>query len=166
MSKNLKNLTMAFAVAAAPAEPAAPAAGKTGRVGKPVATRNTDSPLIAKAPKAAKAKTDRDPNSLLSNNFRLFSVVGTTTFKGSSKIWFANETATKVKNMIKQGHTDVDFVTLPQPMTKSAALEYLAANPSFLPVDRSLAAELVTQKTEKLTVALKRQAHTQNSDVQ
>lgn len=165
MSKNLKNLTMAFAVASAPAESAA----VTGKVGKPVATRNTDSPRIAKtvkAPKAVKAKTDRDPNSLLTNNFRLFAVVGTTTFKGSSKIWFANETATKVKNMVKQGHTNIEFVSLPQPMTKSAALEYLAANPTLLPVDQSLAAELVIQKTEKLTAALKRQAHTQNSDVQ
>lgn len=205
--KNLKNLTMAFAVAtsaeptqsapetpavtigkvtkaskplvtrnaisaeptqSAPETPATPAV-TLGKVIKPLVTRNASSPRLTPTPKAVKpvtspASTDRDVNSLLSNNFRLFAVVGTTTFKGSTKIWFANETATKVKNMVKQGHEAIEFITLPNPMTKTDALKYLTANPSQLSVDQSLATELVIQKTQKLTSAFKRQAHAEVAD--
>jgi hypothetical protein len=89
----------------------------------------------------------------LSNNFRKFSVVGTTMLKGTQKIWFANETAVKVKNMIKQGHTDVNYVSLPQPMTKTDALAYLKANPTLV------SADLVDEKSTRLTTVLKSQAH-------
>lgn len=186
MSKmNLKKMTMAFAVAAGTPEvttaPTAPAA-KPAKAAKPIAAPNTESPRIEKkaktvkiekikiektkapkAPKAEKTKApkavkERDPNSLLSNNFRLYTAVGTTTFKGVTKIWFANETATRVKNMMKGGHVNVEYATLPKPMTKAEALEYLADNPGLLPVEETLAAELVTQKSEKLTNALRRQA--------
>ena len=199
--KNLKNLTMAFAVATATEPPQTttvsatapkvnkaptplvtlnatsakstqsvpPTVAAVGKVIKPLVTRNATSPRLTTTPKAVKpvtspASTDRDVNSLLSNNFRLFAVVGTTTFKGSTKIWFANETATKVKNMVKQGHEAIEFITLPNPMTKTDALKYLTANPSQLSVDQSLATELVIQKTQKLTSAFKRQAHAEVAD--
>jgi len=111
-------------------------------------------PEVVKTPVAKKVlaptvKKDRDLNTLLSNNFRTFQVVGTTQFKGSQKIWFANETATKIKNMEKQGHTDSNFIHLPKPMTKEQALAYLAENPTLLPQF------LVSEKQERLTAALK-----------
>lgn len=198
-TKNLKNLTMAFAVATAteplqtttasatapkvnkapkplvmhnatsakPTQSVPPTVAAAGKVTKPLVTRNATSPRLTTTPKApatvksvtTPASTGRDANSLLSNNFRLFAVVGTTTFKGSTKIWFANEIATKVKNMEKQGHVDIEFISLPNSMTKADALKYLAANPGQLSVDKSLATELVIQKTQKLTSAFKRQAH-------
>ena len=175
MSKmNLKKLTMSFATAAAvpaPAQPEtatdaaalvsqkiaqmkeakAPKAAKTTKSAKaPVQVKPevVKTPVAKKAPAPA-AKKERDPNTLLSNNFRTFQVVGTTQFKGSQKIWFANETATKVKNMEKQGHTDINFINLPQPMTKEQVLAYLAENPTLLPQ------ELVAEKQERLTAALR-----------
>ena len=104
---------------------------------------------VAKKVLATAVKKDRDLNTLLSNNFRTFRVVGTTQFKGSQKIWFANETATKIKNMEKQGHTDSNFIHLPKSMTKEQALAYLAENPTLLPQ------YLVSEKQERLTAALK-----------
>lgn len=148
--KNLKNITMAFAVAAnlAPTDPIADVKNiVTKKVNKLTESKATN------ATKAAKPSVGRDPNSLLSNNFRKFSVVGTTMLKGTQKIWFANETAVKVKNMIKQGHTDVNYVSLPQPMTKTDALAYLKANPTLV------SADLVDEKSTRLTTVLKSQAH-------
>ena len=104
---------------------------------------------VAKKVLATAVKKDRDLNTLLSNNFRTFQVVGTTQFKGSQKIWFANETATKIENMEKQGHTDSNFIHLPKSMTKEQALAYLAENPTLLPQ------YLVSEKQERLTAALK-----------
>ena len=148
MSKmNLRKMTMAFAAPAAQPAPDAVAEVKN------IVTKQVNKMVKPVAPKATKAKAQRDPNSLLTNNFRKFSVVGTTNFKGSQKIWFANETAVKVKNMIKQGHADVNYITLPQPMTKSEVLDYLKANPTLLPQ------ELVDEKSNRLTTALKGQAH-------
>lgn len=174
---NLKKLTMSFATAAVVPAPVtdqpetmpdaaalvsqkisqmkeakAPKAAKTDKTTKTAKAPVRVKPEVVKTPVAKKApapaaKKDRDPNTLLSNNFRTFQVVGTTQFKGSQKIWFANETATKVKNMEKQGHTDIYFINLPQPMTKEQVLVYLAENPTFLPQ------ELVTEKQERLTVA-------------
>jgi len=66
--------------------------------------------------------------------------------------------------MVKQGHVEIEFITLPNPMTKTDALKYLTANPSQLSVDKSLATELVIQKTQKLTSAFKRQAHAEVAD--
>ena len=177
MSKmNIKKLTMSFATAAAvpaPAQPEttpdaaalvsqkiaqmkeakAPKAAKTANAAKApvqVLPEVVKTPVAKKAPAPAPAaKKERDPNTLLSNNFRTFQVVGTTQFKGSQKIWFANETATKVKNMEKQGHTDIDFINLPQPMTKEQVLAYLAENPKLLPQ------EVVAEKQERLTAALR-----------
>lgn len=168
MSKmNLKKLTMSFATAVvAPVAVTEPAPEDTGKANKAVKVNKAIAeikaakapvkvkPEVVKTPVAQKtptpaAKRDRDPNSLLSNNFRTFQVVGTTQFKGSQKIWFANETATKVKNMEKQGHTDINFINLPKAMTKEQVLTYLAENPVLLPQ------ELVTEKQERLTAALR-----------
>lgn len=165
MSKmNLKKLTMSFATAAvvpvAVTEPAPEAAAKAVKVNKAIAEIKAAKapvkvkPEVVKTPVAQKTPTpstkqDRDPNTLLSNNFRTYQVVGTTRFKGSLKLWFANETATRVKNMEKCGHSDMNFINLPQPMTKEQVLEYLAQNPELLPQ------ELVTEKQERLTAALR-----------
>jgi hypothetical protein len=178
MSKmNLKKLTMSFATAAVlPAPPAVEAeevnvpevnrAAVSKRIAEmktaktPVQTDpdqvKTPRTIKAKSAEPVKAKTkpERDPNSLLSNNQRTFQVVGTTMFKGVQKIWFANETATKVKNMEKQGHTEINYFSLPKAMTKAEALEHLVQHPELLPQD------LVAEKRERFMAAVRAQAHT------
>ena len=44
-----------------------------------------------------------------------FSVVGVSTLKGKTKIRFANDTM-RIKILQKNGHEDIDFVTLPHEM--------------------------------------------------
>jgi hypothetical protein len=174
---NLKKLTMSFATAAVlPAPPVVEAeevnvpevnrAAVSKRIAEmktaktPVQTDpdqvKTPRTIKAKSAEPVKAKTkpERDPNSLLSNNQRTFQVVGTTMFKGVQKIWFANETATKVKNMEKQGHTEINYFSLPKAMTKAEALEHLVQHPELLPQD------LVAEKRERFMAAVRAQAHT------
>ena len=166
---NLKKLTMSFATAAVlPAPPAVEAEEvnvpevNRAAVSKRIAEMKTaktpvqTDPDQVKTPRTIKAKTkpERDPNSLLSNNQRTFQVVGTTMFKGVQKIWFANETATKVKNMEKQGHTEINYFSLPKAMTKAEALEHLVQHPELLPQD------LVAEKRERFMAAVRAQAHT------
>lgn len=53
-----------------------------------------------------------------------FSVVGVSTLNGKTKIRFANDTM-RIKILQKNGHTDIDFITLPEPMGKREAIEHL-----------------------------------------
>lgn len=176
---NLNKLTMAFATAAQVPTPAADVDVEATRamVTQKIAeikqkkTKKTDEdaaeapaakavkePKVKAADKVKEPKTPkkektvekvRNANTELSSNFRTFQVVGTTLFKGTRKIWFANETATKVKNMEKQGHTEIDFITLPSPMTKEQTLAYLAENPGLISMD------LVMEKQERFSGAAK-----------
>jgi len=50
-----------------------------------------------------------------------FSVVGVSTLNGKTKIRFANDTM-RIKILQKNGHTDIDFITLPSEMTKAEAV--------------------------------------------
>lgn len=53
-----------------------------------------------------------------------FSVVGISTLKGKTKIRFANDTM-RIKILQKNGHEDIDFITLPHEMGKAEAINYL-----------------------------------------
>lgn len=53
-----------------------------------------------------------------------FSVVGVSTLNGKTKIRFANDTM-RIKILQKNGHTDIDFIQLPEAMTKRDAVQYL-----------------------------------------
>jgi hypothetical protein len=53
-----------------------------------------------------------------------FNVVGVSTFKGEVKVRFGNDLV-RVKLLIKQGHTDVELVSLPHTMKKPEAVRYL-----------------------------------------
>lgn len=56
-----------------------------------------------------------------------FTVCGITTdSKGNSKVRWTQDLIRRTKLFIKQGHTRVDLVDLPQPMTKLEALTYIA----------------------------------------
>ena len=56
-----------------------------------------------------------------------FSVAGVSTLNGKTKIRFANDTM-RIKILAKNGHSDVELVTLPSEMTKAEIAEYLKSS--------------------------------------
>lgn len=72
---------------------------------------------------------------------KLFKVVGISTLNGKTKVRFANDTS-RVKILVKNGHTNVELFELPEAMTKEAALAYVKANALFtIPADTDVTAE-------------------------
>lgn len=55
-----------------------------------------------------------------------FNVAGCSRHKGQLKMRFAKDIM-RSKVLIKDGHTDIDLITLPGPMTKAQAVEYLSS---------------------------------------
>lgn len=53
-----------------------------------------------------------------------FAVAGVSTLAGKTKIRFANDAA-RIKILIKNGHTDVELIDLPQEMTKGEIAQYM-----------------------------------------
>ena len=53
-----------------------------------------------------------------------FAVAGVSTLNGKTKIRFANDTM-RIKILAKNGHTDVDLVSLPNEMTKAEIAQHL-----------------------------------------
>lgn len=54
-----------------------------------------------------------------------FSVAGVSTLNGKTKIRFANDTM-RIKILAKNGHKDVELVTLPHEMTKAEIAQHLS----------------------------------------
>ena len=59
------------------------------------------------------------------SNDKLFTVAGTATHKGVTKVRFANDLVARIKILNKAGCTDINLVELPVSMTKLDALKYL-----------------------------------------
>jgi hypothetical protein len=57
---------------------------------------------------------------------KLFTVAGTATHNGTTKVRFANDLVARIKILVKAGATDINLMELPQPMTKLQALKYLS----------------------------------------
>lgn len=55
-----------------------------------------------------------------------FAVAGVSTLAGKTKIRFANDAA-RIKILIKNGHTDVELIDLPQEMTKAEIAQHMMA---------------------------------------
>jgi hypothetical protein len=55
----------------------------------------------------------------------LFTVAGTSNRQSEVKVRFANDLVSRIKALHRAGHTDVNLVELPKPMTKLEALQYL-----------------------------------------
>jgi ribosome maturation protein Sdo1 len=53
-----------------------------------------------------------------------FAVAGVSTLNGKTKIRFANDTM-RIKILAKNGHTNVELVSLPQEMTKAEIAQHL-----------------------------------------
>ena len=56
---------------------------------------------------------------------KTFTVAGTATLDGVTKVRFANDLVARVKILTKAGCTNINIVELPKPMTKLEALQYL-----------------------------------------
>jgi hypothetical protein len=60
-----------------------------------------------------------------------FSVAGVSICKGEVKVRFCSDFVLRVKNLQKQGDTDIQLVELPQPLDKWHACEYLLNSGQF-----------------------------------
>ena len=69
---------------------------------------------------------------------KTFAVAGISTLDGVSKVRFAKDMA-RIKVLEKNGHKDINLVTLPKEMTKAAAVEHLMSLTAF----KSAAAQAV-----------------------
>lgn len=56
---------------------------------------------------------------------KLFTVAGTATHKGVTKVRFANDLVARIKILNKAGCTNINLVELPEPMSKLQALQHL-----------------------------------------
>jgi hypothetical protein len=73
---------------------------------------------------------------------KTFKVIGVSTLAGKTKVRFANDFASRIKNLVKNGHTNVELFELPEAMTKEAGLAYAKANALFtIPADTDITAE-------------------------
>jgi hypothetical protein len=81
---------------------------------------------------------------------KLFTVVGVSTLNGKTKVRFANDLPSRIKNLVKNGHTNVDLFELPSAMTKEAALAHVKANSLFtIPADTDVSAEDIVAVASK-----------------
>jgi hypothetical protein len=78
-----------------------------------------------------------------------FTHAGTSRLNGSVKVRFAND-ALRVKVLEKNGHTEVDLMPLPNPMTKEEAVAFL------LKIELSLTVKSRLQLRTHKSVALHR----------
>ena len=56
---------------------------------------------------------------------KTFTVAGTSNFNGVIKFRFSNDLESRVKHLERVGHTDVNMMRLPEPMTRDDAISYL-----------------------------------------
>ncbi|MFZ9611067.1 MAG: hypothetical protein ACO294_10235 [Methylococcales bacterium] len=63
----------------------------------------------------------------------LFTVAGVSNNKGKIKVRFCSDYVLRVKNLQKQGDTDINLIELPIPMTKVDACNYLLEREEFTP---------------------------------
>ena len=56
---------------------------------------------------------------------KLFTVAGTATHNGTTKVRFANDLVARIKILNKAGATNINLIELPNAMTKLEALKYL-----------------------------------------
>ena len=60
-----------------------------------------------------------------------FTVAGVSVCKGNVKVRFCSDLVLRIKNLQKQGDTDIQLVELPQPMDKWYACEFLLNSGQF-----------------------------------
>jgi hypothetical protein len=86
----------------------------------------------------------------MANSNQTFTVAGITTHNGNAKVRYANDMIRRIKQFTKGGHERVDFIELPNEMTKIEALKYLAAHADFQsPSDQATIADSLEDKSKE-----------------
>ena len=62
---------------------------------------------------------------------KTFSVAGVSTFKGMTKVRFANDFVNRIKILAKNEHTDVELIELGGEFTKAEIAQILSEHPKF-----------------------------------
>ena len=70
----------------------------------------------------------------------MFTVAGVSKLNGVYKVRFANDLVSRIKNLIKSRHEDINLVSLPNPMEKGEAVKWLMTQESFMEKSESRAA--------------------------
>ena len=70
----------------------------------------------------------------------MFTVAGVSKLNGVYKVRFANDLVSRIKNLIKSRHEDINLVSLPNPMEKGEAVKWLMTQESFMEKPESRAA--------------------------
>jgi hypothetical protein len=89
---------------------------------------------------------------------KTFTVAGVSTFKGVTKVRFANDFVSRIKILDKNEHTDVELIELGTELSKEDVCKVLVAHPKFQGVAAQVAiAEYLTRnvKTEQQPKAAK-----------
>jgi len=60
-----------------------------------------------------------------------YSVAGVSIFNGEVKVRFCSDLVLRIKNLQKQGDTDIQLIELPNPMTKVQACQFLLDSGHF-----------------------------------
>ena len=55
----------------------------------------------------------------------MFKIVGISTLNGKTKVRFANDLVSRVKILVKDGHTDINLIELKEPLSKLDSIKYL-----------------------------------------
>lgn len=55
----------------------------------------------------------------------MFKVTGISTLNGKTKVRFANDLVSRVKILVKDGHSDINLVELKEPLSKLDCIKYL-----------------------------------------
>lgn len=61
----------------------------------------------------------------------LFTVAGVSINKGKVKVRFCSDMVLRIKNLQKQGDTDIQLIELPNPMNKVEICNFLLERPDF-----------------------------------
>lgn len=78
----------------------------------------------------------------------MFTVAGVSTHRGVTKVRFANDMVSRVKMLVKGGHTNIDLYDLPKPMTKAEVCDYLMYSGLKI-MDNPTAADAVSSAWDK-----------------
>jgi len=62
----------------------------------------------------------------------MFTVAGVSRNQGKVKVRFCSDKVLRIKNLQKQGDTDIDLIDLPHPMTKPEVCQFLLDQDQFV----------------------------------
>jgi thioredoxin-related protein len=79
---------------------------------------------------------------------KTFTVAGVSTLNGECKIRFANDVM-RVKNLAKNGHSDIRLVEMPEAVLKTDAAKFIATLPEFADAEAQAAIAEYLAKHDK-----------------